>query len=569
LISFRYSWPVLLTLTIFSFQCSTTSDSASDSSSTFRAGFSALTINPTLIETEWTDHNDNGRFDGAIDQPVGDPADCGETTCLEPFNDSNGNGIFDAVWMAGFSSATPMKSIHDDIWTRCLAVEKSGTTVAICTVDLIGYFKSEVDKIRARLVAEGVDIDYLVVNSTHNHQSPDTMGIWGPNMFNSGVDPQYMELIVEKTVEAAQQAIDNMVPAKLTVAAGDTKDAEVMFEQPIHFREGLAGDYRDPIITNQTMTIMQFKTGADNSALGTVLHWSNHPEMMEQQENAQTSDYPHYIRERLEEKLGGTAIYWTGALGGLITPHEFVGPVLDDSGNPIEENGAPVAAENRSWEQLRSYGTLIADFGIGLLESAEEIATPVGLTYKAKEIFLPVQNSELVLGFSLGIMYTSAFDESGASIGEGDSAFAGNKVYALTEVGLVKIGPVAILTLPGEIFPENWIGVPEGVNDPARREEFWWDTSEVHNEPYEISIVWKPLFEDVEFPIELGLANDEIGYIVPHQDYDNDAPGHYEESRCLGPRTERMLDETIRELLASTADDSFYEAGTPPEWPED
>ena len=34
---------------------------------------------------------------------------------------------------------------------------------------------------------------YVLVSSTHNHEGPDTLGLWGPNPFQSGVDPDYLK----------------------------------------------------------------------------------------------------------------------------------------------------------------------------------------------------------------------------------------------------------------------------------------------------------------------------------------------------------------------------------------
>ena len=69
---------------------------------------------------------------------------------------------------------------------------------------------------------------------------------------------------------------------------------------------------------------------------------------------------------------------------------------------------------------------------------------------------------------------------------------------------------------------------------------------------------WAELME-TEHAWIVGLANDELGYIIPAYDFEvhptvpylDEAEGdHYEETNSLGPQTEPLLDEAIRQLMA-------------------
>ncbi len=42
----------------------------------------------------------------------------------------------------------------------------------------------------------------MIVASTHNHSTPDLMGIWGPGDFPSGVDPAYRRQVVAAAAAA-------------------------------------------------------------------------------------------------------------------------------------------------------------------------------------------------------------------------------------------------------------------------------------------------------------------------------------------------------------------------------
>jgi hypothetical protein len=71
-----------------------------------------------------------------------------------------------------------------------VVLDSKGVRVAIVAVDLIGYFKNEVDTARA-LVSPASDVDFAVVASTHQHEGPDTLGIWGPDAFTTSIDFGY------------------------------------------------------------------------------------------------------------------------------------------------------------------------------------------------------------------------------------------------------------------------------------------------------------------------------------------------------------------------------------------
>jgi len=110
-------------------------------------------------------------------------------------------------------------------------------------------------------------------------------------------------------------------------------------------------------------------------------------------------------------------------------------------------------------------------------------------------------------------------------------------------VSVFKIGPLSFVTIPGEIYPEivnGGVEVPEG-ND------FGIDAQEV------------PPIRDMmegEFKFILGLANDEIGYIIPKSQWDVKAPfaygrdnSPYGEENSLGKETAPLLHKNIQEML--------------------
>ena len=57
-----------------------------------------------------------------------------------------------------------------------------------------------------------------------------------------------------------------------------------------------------------------------------VINWNTHPESMEDKNRLITSDFPHAVRERVEQRFGGTAVYTSGDIGAV----EIVGDSEQD-----------------------------------------------------------------------------------------------------------------------------------------------------------------------------------------------------------------------------------------------
>ena len=72
--------------------------------------------------------------------------------------------------------------VHDPLQARAAVLRHGGRKVALVSVDLVGFFYPNVVNVRDRLPG----FHYVLVSSTHNHEGPDTLGLWGASAFTSG-----------------------------------------------------------------------------------------------------------------------------------------------------------------------------------------------------------------------------------------------------------------------------------------------------------------------------------------------------------------------------------------------
>ena len=113
------------------------------------------------------------------------------------------------VWLAGYLPGRAATGIHDRLYARCAVLRHENRKIALISLDLIGLQYPAVLKVRERLV----DYDYVVVSSTHNHEGPDVIGVWGRTIFQGGVDEAYVTTVVDQVVQLVRSAEAELVPA--------------------------------------------------------------------------------------------------------------------------------------------------------------------------------------------------------------------------------------------------------------------------------------------------------------------------------------------------------------------
>ena len=150
-----------------------------------QAGFAAVAITPEVPD-RWEDKNGDAKYK---------PKD-GDT-----FTDGNGNGVFDPVWIAGFSNSKPANGIHDDTWARTLIIDDGTTRLAMVMIDAIGFMNDDVVDVR-EMIPEEAGITYAIVASTHTHESADLLGMWGETPFKSGINKDYMKFVKNQIVKS-------------------------------------------------------------------------------------------------------------------------------------------------------------------------------------------------------------------------------------------------------------------------------------------------------------------------------------------------------------------------------
>ncbi|MBK9140208.1 MAG: hypothetical protein IPM17_15825 [Verrucomicrobia bacterium] len=421
------------------------------------------------------------------------------------------------VYLAGFAQNRKATAVHDDLWALACVIDDGHHRLGIAALDAIGLFHEAVTEIRRRL-RTGDLIDYAIVCTTHNHNTPDLMGLWGPHPLKTGVDPQYLEQVIAATVRALGDAATALEPA------------QVAFHELAVPTEGMVTDTRKPFVFDPDLRVMHFTRPANGTTLGTVVTWANHPETLWSRNTEITSDFCGHFRDAVEQGvtlegrtvlagLGGTHLFINGALGGLITT-----PASVTVTNPF----TGVALDRPSHDKARALGWQLAARLVPVLAQAAPATNRVPLTIRAHTLEIPLDNWAFLAAPFLGLL-----DRGHASW-----------MNLRTEVALVTLGDASIACVPGEIYPE----LVNGGIERAPGGDFDCD-------PVEVPVLREMMPGRVKFVF--GLANDEIGYIIPKSEWDRKPPylygaerGVYGEINSVGPECAPTLHAAFRELTA-------------------
>ena len=506
----------------------------------------------------YLDNNLNQIYDPGIDTF----RDCGlDTICpahaayTAPDPDgTEGDGIFQSMWIAGFGTGRAANGHHDDLWARALYLEQGQTQIAIVAIDAVGLFYNDNLTIR-QAARDQFGVDHVVMQSSHSHASPDTMGIWGSALLSSGIDPDYRQRVIDKSIEAIGLAIEAARPAK-TGALIHQIPADAWDGRGIN---NFNIDTRDPAITDAYLRILQFTSQTDGSNIATIVNWPNHPETISSGNLLYSSDFAHYLRQGIESGIdtpdghidgaGGIAIYWQGACGGMQTPLRVT--TRDVWGNDWRDS---------VWAKVEAVGTGIAKMALEALPNIEVVEDPV-LRLRGKRYLTLVENTFYHIAINAELTDRPTFDW------DPERPIADNNMPKIdTEVNIIDIGKVLLATVPGELLPEVWHG---GYRDPYRNTGPLQTIIDPGNpNPPDLTQAPPPpyLIDHIDstapdiYPFLLGLANDEIGYIIPPFEFELGQPAylfeaegdHYEETNSVSPKMAPQLEQKLIDLLMFT-----------------
>jgi len=309
------------------------------------------------------------------------------------------------------------EGVNDDLYARIIVIEWEGKYVIMVSLDVQNHGLSDINVPIAAMVeaAYGINTDYLLIGSTHNHGcSVDIIGVYGGNSNDYIVDV-YKPMLIGLVVDAIGVAKNDMRRAAVHVGSIEV--------------EGLTFNrrsYPEPGPTDDELTVLKF-VDAEGETIATLVNFASHP-VVTMTGYLASADYCGFLVNKLEEDHEGIGVYFNGAQGN-INPNMYI------------KYDSPWGRYNDSqYDAAVEYGEAIADWANEALEGAKVFKNlPLQTTQISLE--LPIENFGFVyLMTTGGIMRDVYLTEDGWKL--------------TTIISGIRMGPIEMVTVPGELFSE-------------------------------------------------------------------------------------------------------------------
>ena len=247
---------------------------------------------------------------------------------------------------------------------------------------------------------------------------------------------------------------------------------------------GIMKNIRRPEVVDRELVAVHIREQGGGKTIATLVELGCHSEVLGRTNNLLTADFPGWVVARLEAKMGGVGVYVVGAVGGLVSPDNPDDPERSDD----------------DWPEAEKLGLRVADLAISGLKQSLRYDSSPAITLWHAPLYLQVENFLYKLARFMGLFNRDLY--------------RGN--YVLTEVNVWEIGGLRIATVPGEITPDLGLRIKKALSG-------------------NVSML-------------IGLANDELGYILPEADYDLRIYS-YERTLCPGKKAGDIILRRIEDLM--------------------
>jgi hypothetical protein len=312
----------------------------------------------------------------------------------------------------GMGAPNPVREKRGEITARALVLRKGDISVAIVSLDLIGFPSVLGDRVRARV--SRIPTDHILIGSTHTHSAPDCYAFPDGKGGHTG-DLAYMALVCEKAAEAVNEAIDHLQPAWIKIATGEAQGK-------------IAYNYYAPDLYDRRMSVIQ-AVSPQGKPIATLVNYAVHPEVLGNDVGILSPDLVGPLCDEIESNGGGTALFMNSAQGGMVTADNR------DLKQPRDQQRA-YWKDSRSWDECLRIGHLMAAEALRIVKDATEQKEPT-LFCDSINVRFPV-DSMLMWAVIEGspLKYPHNDDQS-----------------INARINLLNLGNAQIVTIPGEALP--------------------------------------------------------------------------------------------------------------------
>lgn len=458
--------------------------------------------------------------------------------------DPEGMNLNKKYYFGGYFTSTTDR-IYDDE-TINLAILSTGSDnnnngkndiIVIAALDNIGMSNGNVRKVREAIAEslkknglEDADIRAIEFNCTHTHSVIEALGMSMDSVFltalknhitknkDAAVKKELFDTICKAASECTDKAYKNMKSGNLYYFETENLDT--------YMKENCV-DTED----KENVVVARDKLGYGADCQKEIACWyfesedgektvlaniGMHPTLAGRNSGRVCADFPYYFNLAMQE-MGYNLIFIQGSQAAIGTSVHYTQNGKDwaernalSKDEWISRYGQKYAdkkyEEEKDYFNMRAFGYSLAEAVTGSIQNKEAVDPSIN-----------IKMSEAVIPFDYSIMYiagvSSAFNYNVIKYPESETGYA-----FVTEIGYMQLGAKTVmLMLPGEVSPAITFGKADTYNGT----DSWSGENSWSGETYTYDTIEKMahncLGTDKKI-LAMGLANDEVGYVMPETD---------------------------------------------------
>lgn len=376
----------------------------------------------------------------------------------------------------GWGAQTHERGLAADmpLYATALVLSDAQCQSAIVDFDCTGFSGSTWmdETIRTVSCLTGIRTENIRLSYTHTHSGPN---VYRLDVISQGQDMvlKYLEELPQRIAGAVWQAQQDMRPVRFAAATG-------LCEMNVNRRAKLP-DGRIVVGKNSsgpvdhTVRVVRFDD-LNEDPVATIVHYACHPTIMGWQTQYFTPDYPGVARQVVEREVGGRCLFLQGAAGNI-------GPVLGFTGDlkvyrrlggwlgleaskvalrietrprreslvGIQPSGAPIALYRQEFEETDQHILRVCTRSIELplkrFRPLADLEAELADRLMARDRVRAEGKGEEEIRLATALATQAEDRVQDARIYEG-------KTYLTWPLQGIRIGPIALLSMPGEPFAE-------------------------------------------------------------------------------------------------------------------
>jgi hypothetical protein len=379
------------------------------------------------------------------------------------------------TWQGGYGARRrPCEGVHDDLYARALVLagDDGGPQAAIVSADISGLPHDLADGARRRAEAmTGIPAGNIALCASHTHGGPATRGYVGRDG-GPEADEEYMRLLERYLAGAVAAAALELRPVRLSLgrgAAGFNVNRRLRTPDGTAMRPNLEGPVDREVIALRLDVAPDEGRGANDGSdsspvpppslsagrppLAVLFRYTCHATAMGAQNYRITADYPGAAAAHIETTYGGRtlALFLQGCAGN-VRPH-----LVSPAGGFRSADWPELARLGRELGAATVAASEAAVFGSGSSTDRDGRVAMAGETFTLP-FASPPPEEEL-----RSLAGTGRWPDGRAAT-ETERQWAARAVDAVAagalpegipaEVQVFHLGPVWLVTLPGEVFLE-------------------------------------------------------------------------------------------------------------------